>query len=198
MNIEEPPFAVRRRDDVGFSSVSRYVQLWLVLGFLSVVSGCGYSTVGGDTQAGSGYQWRSLYREDIKSVAVPIFKNKSFRRGVEFSLTQAVVTQIESKSPYKVVPKERADTILEGEIVEIKLQTVSKDSTLNIPQEQLYLVTVDFIWKDLRTGRILVERRNFQQTNTFYPTLGEGESVASQLNVEKLATGIVQEMQADW
>jgi hypothetical protein len=171
------------------------VHLWVILLF---VGGCGYSTVGGETQAGSGYQWRSLYREDVKSVAVPIFQNKSFRRGVEFGLTQAVITQIEAKSPYKVVPRERADTILEGQIVDIRLQNVSSDSSLAIPQEQLYVVTIDFTWKDLRTGRILTERRNFQQTNTFYPTLGEGEFVASQVNIEKLALGIVQEMQADW
>jgi hypothetical protein len=168
------------------------VHLW----FLLLLTGCGYSTVGGESQ--HGYQWRSLYREDVKSVAVPIFQNKSYRRGVEFQLSRALVQQIESKSPYKVVPKERADTILDGEITDIRLQNVSTDSRLAIPQEQLYVITVDFIWKDLRTGRVLVERRNFQQTNTFYPTLGEGEYVGSQQTAEKLATGIVQELQADW
>ncbi|CAN5605078.1 hypothetical protein BH09PLA1_BH09PLA1_18820 [soil metagenome] len=164
--------------------------------FCILLSGCGY-THSGDDPSGS-YQWRSLYREDVKSVAVPIFTNKTFRRGVEFALTRAVVTQIEAKSPYKVVPRERADTILEGQIVEIRLQNLSSDSTIAIPQEQLYLLTVDFIWKDLRTGRILTERKNFQQTTTFYPTLGEGEFVGSQQGVEKLALGIVQELQANW
>lgn len=168
------------------------VHLW----FLLLLSGCGYSTVGGEPHGG--YQWRSLYREDVKSVAVPIFQNKSFRRGVEFQLSRALVQQIEAESPYKVVPKERADTILDGQITEIRLQNVSTDSNLAIPQEQLYVITVDFTWKDLRTGRILVERRNFQQTNTFYPTLGEGEYVGSQQTSEKLASGIVQELQADW
>ena len=67
-----------------------------------------------------------------------------------------------------------------------------------IPQEQLYAVTVNFTWKDLRTGRVLVDRRNFRQTTTYYPTLGEGRFVGSQQAVERLALGIVQEMQADW
>ena len=173
-------------------SVCICVHLWLLLS----LSGCGYSTVG--SEPNNGYQWRSLYREDVKTVAVPIFQNKSYRRGVEFQLSRALVQQIEAKSPYKVVPKERADTILDGEITDIRLQNVSTDSQLAIPQEQLYVVTIDFIWKDLRTGRILTERRNYQQTNTFYPTLGEGEYVGSQQTVEKLAAGIVQELQADW
>src|SRR5688572_19176007 len=171
-------------------SVFICVHLWLIC------SGCGYTQVGGDPSGG--YQWRSLYREDVRSVAVPIFTNKTFRRGVEFALTKSVVNQLEAKSPYKVMPRERADTILEGQIVDIRLQNLSSDSELAIPQEQLYVLTVDFLWKDLRTGRILVQRKNFQQTTTFYPTLGEGEFVGSQQNVERLATGIVQELQANW
>src|SRR3954470_5944977 len=97
-----------------------HVHLWLTLCFM--FTGCGYSTVGGEPSSTSGYQWRSLYREDVRTVAVPIFTNKTFRRGVEFQLTGAIVRQLEAKSPYKVVPKERADTILEGEIVDIHLQ----------------------------------------------------------------------------
>ena len=48
------------------------------------------------------------------------------------------------------------------------------------------VLTVNFTWKDLRTGRILLERKNFQQTATFYPTLREGEFIGSQEAVEKL------------
>ncbi len=177
----------------------KFLTRSLVAGFaLFALAGCGYSTNGSDPATGSRYQWRSLYREDVRTVAVPIFTNKSFRRGVEFALTKAVINDIEAKTPYKVVPKERADTILTGEIVEIELRNLSRDSQLAIPQEQLYVVTVDFIWKDLRSGRVLTERKNFQQTNTFYPTLGEGEFLGSQQNAEKLALGIVQELQADW
>lgn len=173
-----------------------FVSCILHSAFCILLAGCGYTRVGDDPSAS--YQWRSLYREDVRSVAVPIFTNKTYRRGVEFALTKALVNQIEAKSPYKVVPRERADTILEGQIVEIRLQNLSSESNLAIPQEQLYVLTVDFIWKDLRTGRILTERKNFQQTTTFYPTLGEGEFVGLQQSAEKLALGILQEMQANW
>jgi hypothetical protein len=163
---------------------------------LVLMTGCGYTSVGDEPSGG--YQWRSLYRENIKSVAVPIFTNKDYTRGVEFSLTKALVSQIEAQTPYKVVPRERADTILEGEITSVKKDTVSRDSRTAVPQEQLVVLTVDFVWKDLHSGRILVERRNLEQTATFYPTLGEGQFVGNQQAVEKLALGIVQEMQADW
>src|SRR3954469_15820407 len=83
----------------------------------------------------AGYHWSSLYRDDVHTVAVPIFTNRSFRRGVEFALSKAVVNQLEAQSPYKVVPRDRADTILEGEITDILLRTYSRDPQVAIPQE---------------------------------------------------------------
>lgn len=168
------------------------------------LSGCGGYTAGGgaglgvDRESPGGYTHGSLYRQDIRTVAVPIFTSKSFFRGVEFQLSTALVQQIESTTPYKVVPAERADTILEGQIVDVGINTVSNDSQTAIPQEQLYRVSVNFVWKDMRSGRVLVERRNFEQTSTFYPTLAEGRWTGSQVAAEQLARGIVQELQADW
>src|SRR5437773_3569504 len=127
-----------------------------------VAAGCGYSRPG-DPSANSWYQWKSLYREDVQSVAVPIFKNKTYERGVEFSLSKSVVNQIEMRTPYKVMPRERADTILEGEVVAVTRQTLSRERRPDLPQEQLYILRINFVWKDLRSGRILCERRNFEQ-----------------------------------
>lgn len=173
-------------------------RLFFAFGVLTL-AGCGYSQSGGGGAPGlAGYQWKSTYRDDIRTVAVPIFANRSYRRGVEFQLSKAIINRLEATSPYKVVPRERADTVLEGEIVDIHVRTLSADVHTAVPQEQLYLVRVNFTWKDLRTGKILVERRHFEQSASFYPTLGEGQFVGSQQNVERLALAIVQELQADW
>jgi TolB-like protein len=179
----------------------RYLPIWLNRSLLGLAlactaGGCGYSTVGSEPVGG--YQWHSLYPEDVKTIAVPIFTNKSFRRNEEFQLTKALITQIESKTQYKVVARERADTILEGEIKSIDVRRVSDSVLTAVPQENLYVVVVDFSWKDQRTGRIRVQRQNFEQDTTFYPTLGEGEFVGSQQAAEKLASGIVEQLQADW
>ena len=174
--------------------MTRFARISLAA--LLMLSGCGYTQVGDDPS--SGYQWRSLYREDVKTVAVNIFQNKDYTRGVEFVLTKAIVNQLEAHSPYKVVPQDRADTVLEGQINTVRRSTISKDSVTALPQEQLYVIDLDFTWKDLRTGRILVERRNFEQTTTYYPTLGEGQSIGNQQAAERLALAIVQELQADW
>src|SRR3982074_1485140 len=82
-----------------------------------LLSGCGYQHSGNyDKPAQSGYQWHSLYREDLQTVAVPVFGSRDFPRGIELALSKAVVNQLEAHSPYKVVSRERADTILEGEL----------------------------------------------------------------------------------
>lgn len=159
---------------------------------LMLISGCGYQM----GSAGSGGS--SLYREDVQTIAIPIFKSESFSRNDEMQLTQALVAQIESRTPYKVVPREKADTILEGTITRAITSTVSRDDETNLPQEQLYTIRIDFTWKDLRTGKILVDRQNFEQTNTFYPTLGEGTYIGKQSTAESLASAIVNELQRDW
>src|SRR5438105_10506648 len=92
------------------------------------LAGCGYSHNGSAPAANSWYQWRSLYREDVRTVSVPIFKNKTFYRGIEFSLSKALVNTLESNTPYKVAPRERADTVLEGEVEDVRLHTVSNES----------------------------------------------------------------------
>lgn len=161
--------------------------------------GCGYQQSNNpQSPQTQGYRWRSLYRQDIQTVAVPIFTNKSFAREVEFELSKAIVTQLEARTPYKVAARERADTILEGEIVSVHTQTLSHQRDSVMPQDQLVTVTVNFLWKDLRSGKILVQRRNFDQPANLYPTLGEGRFYGSHQAVELLALAIVQELQADW
>jgi Lipopolysaccharide-assembly len=166
---------------------------------LSAISGCGYQESGvNNSNVTSGYQWHSLYREDIKTVAVPVFVNRTYQRGIETSLSRAIVQDIETHTPYKVVPKERADTILEGEIVGAKLETLGVSPQTALPQEQEFDIQVTFTWKNLKTGEIMVQRKNFDEKASYYPTLGEDPSVGSQTTVEKLALSIVQELQADW
>ncbi len=174
-------------------------RTWLTCLLVVYLAGCGYNQSGSSkNKLEGGYQWNSLYREDIQTVAVPIFTNKEYRRGVEFRLTQAVIKQLETHAPYKVVGRERADTILEGEVSSLTLNSISRDFETNLPRETQINMLVDFVWKDLRTGRILCQRKGLQMLTVYYQTLGEGEFVGTQEAIERMAFTIVQELQADW
>ena len=78
--------------------------LLILVGALSL-AGCGYRQGGSGGAVPAGYQWLSLYPSDVRTVAVPVFTNRSLRRGVEFALTRAVVNQLEATTPYKVVDR---------------------------------------------------------------------------------------------
>jgi hypothetical protein len=163
------------------------------------LAGCGYQSTGDfNPDANNGYKWKSLYREDIQTVAIPIFTTRSFQRGVETSLTKALVSQLELRTPYKVVPRDRAQTILEGEVESVDVDVLSQNQDVLLPQVQRLTIRVNFTWKDIRTGRILVERKSFAQSATYYPTLGEGRFVGTQSATEQLAIAIVQQLEADW
>ena len=137
------------------------VALAIGLFILVMNSGCGYGT--GDTTVVGGYQWKSIYRTDVRTVCVPIFDNKDFHRGVEFQVSDALVHQIEAFTPYKVVSRDHADTILEGEITSVTTNPLSLNSTTGTPQEQLASIIVNFTWKDLRTGKIrILDWQNFK------------------------------------
>ena len=161
------------------------LALLLPLGF-----GCGYHMMGVDNA--------SLYRQDLQTVAVPVFTNRSYRRGLENELTKSIVQQLEEHSPYKVVPRDRADTILEGEIISATVNLQGSDINTGLPQDQQFDIVVNFTWKNLRTGDILVQRRSFDQRAEFYATLGESSTVGSTDAIQQLGLAIVQEMQADW
>ncbi len=158
------------------------------------IAGCGYHSNGSDSE----YHWSSLYRPDVHTVAVPIFTTSDYSRGVEFELTKAIINDLEAKTPYKVVSRGKADTILEGEIVRVNVNTISEDINSALPQEQIVSIVVNYTWKDLHNGKILSQRHGFQAAATYYPTLGEDRWVGRQEATERLALALVEELQADW
>jgi hypothetical protein len=103
----------------------------------------------------AGYTTRPNYDTRIHTVRVPIFKNRTFIRGVEFDLTQAVIRDIEQKTPFKVVgPGCDADTELTGTVV-IFTKGLLNVNQLNEVREAETTLSVEVVWRDLRTGEYL-------------------------------------------
>jgi hypothetical protein len=135
------------------SSVIRLRASFLLLALL--LSGCGWDghlTV-------FGYTTRPNYDEHIKTVYVPIFENRTFRRGWEFELTRAVIREIEAKTPFKVVAdRDKADTELIGTIISMNKLIINRNQ-LNEVREGETTLGVEVYWRDLRTGEILSSGR---------------------------------------
>jgi hypothetical protein len=102
-----------------------------------------------------GYTTAPQYDLTIHTVYVPIFKNRTLWRGMEFELTRAVVREIEAKTPYKVVSNcEEADTELIGTIINFNKNMLNRNQ-LNEVREAETTLAVEVIWRNRRTGEIL-------------------------------------------
>jgi hypothetical protein len=147
-----------------------------------------------------GYSTQSIFPQNIRTVAVPIFTSESYTRNVEFELTDALVKEIETRTPYKVVPASRADTILLGQLRQIELDQLSKSRLTGLSEEVIVSVTIDFQWKDQRSGKPLLERKAFTGSALFVPSRPSFEPIelGQFAVVQELARDIVSEMQAEW
>jgi len=102
-----------------------------------------------------GYTTAPNYDCKYHTVRVPIFKNFTYRQGLEFDLTRAVIQQIEQKTPYKVVGADKdADTELLGTI-NLATKTIINRNQLNEIREAETMLSVELIWRDVHTGEIL-------------------------------------------
>jgi len=161
------------------------MRLMTLVAVLILLSACGYSN-------------KTLYNKSITTISVPIWKNKTFRRDWEFKLTEALDKDIEARTPFKLVGQGRADTVLTGEITDIQEDVLTRRFGINLPRENELTVVVNFTWRDVRTGKVLLERTRFNRGATEIPELRERVEDAEQLAVERLARAIVDQMQTDW
>jgi hypothetical protein len=150
--------------------------------------------------AGCGYSHKMLFPEDVTTVAVPIFQNQTFYRGVEFDLSEALTKEIELRTPYKVIGRSAADTELTGKVVDVRQNLVSRTRPGALPQEVEVTVVVDFEWRNLKTGNVLRDRKGFSAVGRFRPTqpVGEYYERAQHEAVMEMATAIVAALQKDW
>ncbi|HVP10521.1 MAG TPA: LPS assembly lipoprotein LptE [Phycisphaerae bacterium] len=158
-----------------------------------VSAGCGYSA---DRE--KVIRTANSKNERIRTVALDIFQTKEFRRDLETQLTEALAKRIEGETPFKLAKKDRADTILTGEIIEVRQATIGRDFRTVTPRETAATVVVSFQWKDLRTGEVLMDRPRFVQTVDYVKPLGEDFYHASQRAMDRLAERIVEQMESDW
>lgn len=196
----------------------------------------GVAAAAGCTSGGNftflGYTTEPPFDPDIRSVYLPVFKNIAFHtnphRGIEVDLTEAIVRELANrKSPIRVVSDpDRADTELVGTIVSLSKNIMNRDRA-NYSRETELVLTVEVIWRDLRSGRGLNERGNLPTpppepfdpslptapppppkatltpvrvvtTGRFLPELGESSTTGQQKAVNEMARKIVDLMEKPW
>ena len=184
-----------REHSAGCRSVKvRLVRMLLASGCLLglATSGCGYNV-------GNGFS------PDIKTVSVPIFENDTYRRGLEYQLTEAVQKEIQNRTPFRLAQGSDADTRLTGRIVQVRKDVLGENNNDDPRQLQLSIM-IRVTWENLRTGEVLAtqevpvapEAIPLQSQAGFAPELGQSQATATQIAVNQMAKQIVNLMEVPW
>ena len=149
--------------------------------------------------AGCGsYQNSWLYPEQVQTVYVEMFDTTSFRRGHEFVLTDAICKRIESQTPYKIVSDRNiADSVLSGQLG-IRSSVLATDRYSAKPIEQETMVNVRVTWKDLKTGRLLIDGEKVYASSSYSDPLGQTFEYSVNRAVNKVAVRVVELMETPW
>lgn len=148
---------------------------------------------------GCGYSTESMYRTDVRTVCVPIFASREFRRELETELSYELVKTLESRTPYKVVhDRGRADSELRGEVIDLAAPVLTEDLDTDSPRDVRVTVRCWYQWKDLRTGEMLSPRKEVAASGSYALALGENLNSATTEALRNLAQRIVESMEKGW
>lgn len=190
-----PPYARRTRARrPGVFRIRCGICLGLLVGAAAITGCAGY-------QIGN----QSLYPSDVHTVYVPMFESNSFRRNLGERLTEAVMKEIELKTPLKVVSTPNADSILSGRLTRDTKYVVVQDPHGD-PRESEINFYVEVQWIDrhnntiLRSGSVPLgaEMAAVTGMSDIVPEVGQSMATAQQQAIQRLAQQIVALMEARW
>lgn len=167
---------------------------WLILLFgAAAISAC-------SSDPTKGYSFESAHDSSIKTVAVPIFTNDTFHHGVELTLTEDIIKQIQRQTPWRITSAANADAVLTGSIKGVNLRALSTRTGSGFVQEMAVQVTVDFEFVDNRSGKTLTSRTGYSALGSFVPAQPTGEriDVGYAGAAQTLARDLVGDLQNVW
>jgi hypothetical protein len=143
--------------------------------------------------AGCGYSFRGSLPDHIKTVAVPVFTNKTSTPAVES--TSAIVEAYASNGRLRVVKQEEADAILDGEVIFYGISPIAYDSVANVRLYRL-IVTLDVRLREVKNNSTLFEQQSLKESADFQvlgavsQTIGN-EDFAARTAAREVARSIV-------
>ena len=123
---------------------------------LLLISGCGYTLVG-----------QGNLPDHIKTIAIPIFVNKTPEEGVEEIITQEVIEQFVKGGKVRLVSEGNADALLKGTITAYKADDVASYDENNEVASYKLKITVDIELKDLINEETLWQTQGLVEDQDF-------------------------------
>jgi hypothetical protein len=127
------------------------------------------------------YQLGSMLPDDIKTVYIPTFVNKTSEPMIETEATQATIRELQNDGSLKVVRSpEEADTILLITLTDYQLTPLKFERDLNTTADQYRLtLTVQVVLTRRSTDKVVSENPHIQGEADF-PIMGDFTSSKKQ------------------
>ena len=128
-----------------------------------------------------------------------MFDNQTFRRNVEYELSDALSKRIEAETPYKIVSsQDYADTVISGQIVSIGEAALTIDQQTGYVLEKQVNLNAVVSWKNLKTGELLIDNQSVNSSASYSEFQQQDYQYGSNLAANKLARSIVELMEKKW
>jgi hypothetical protein len=158
------------------------------------------AAAGCESDPAKGWAVGTTYDTDIKTIAIPVVQNNTFDREVGYLLTNALIREVESRTPWKVASENVADTLLDVTVTKVKMQALSQSRLTGLDQEMAVQLTVDWNWERIDDNSTIVGWDGMGTNGLFLPSnpLGEPIELGRMESVELMARAIVDRMSESW
>lgn len=162
---------------------------------VAITSGCAAYRFGNAT----------MFRPGIRTIHVPVVRNDTFRHDLGVRLSEALVKEIERRTPYKVTGDPNADSTLTCRVVNEAKRVLTETNT-DDPRALDAAMSVRAAWTS-RNGELLMHNNitpsgdlaiTFGQDARFVPEAGQSIDSATQDAIDELAARIVSQMELRW
>ncbi len=119
---------------------------------LLLLPACGYQVAGQATRI----------PPDVKTIAVPAFKNQSMTFRIEQQLTASVTRELLERTHYRIVPDPAdADAILKGTVKDVHARAITFDNNTGLATSLQVTVTTDVKLEDVHSHRLLFSNSDY-------------------------------------
>ncbi|MEJ2058777.1 MAG: LptE family protein [Desulfofustis sp.] len=138
-----------------------------------------------------GYRNPYVYSGPEKSIYVTTWKNRTSNLQLSAEIYQEVLKWFQKSGSLKITKsKDGADFILAGEVVSIDIPSLAYDAG-NTASEVKLKLKVRYIFKDLASGKTLIEKGSETWTQTYTVT---GDAAQTSDNADEALEKIIEDM----
>ncbi|MDZ7264382.1 MAG: LPS assembly lipoprotein LptE [candidate division KSB1 bacterium] len=125
----------------------------------------------------------------IRTLAIPVFENKTTEFGVPEDITDALINEFTRDNSLKIVDQRTADSIINGTILSIREQAGAYNVTEQVKEIKVF-VSVQAKFEDIKKSKVLWEEQ-LTQWGTYRPDDPTAGNTTRQEAIREAITKIV-------